>query len=152
MHIPEMRCGMTRIRKLTIDDYDEIIKLWKRASLPFKLKGRDSKQEIARQMIRTPELLLGAFEGGELVGTVIGSYEERKGWINRLAVDPNRRRQGIAQRLIARIEKALRKKGARIICALVEEANLQSINLFEKLGYTTHRDILYLSKRESEEV
>jgi ribosomal protein S18 acetylase RimI-like enzyme len=147
-----MRCGMARIRKLTINDYDEMIKLWKRASLPFKSKGRDSKQEITRQMIRTPELFLGAFEGGELVGTVIGSYDERKGWINRLAVDPGHRRQGIAQRLIARIEKVLREKGARIICALVEKANLESINLFEKLGYVTHKDILYLSKRESEDV
>ncbi len=143
---------MARIRRLTIDDYDEMIKLWERSSLPFKPKGRDSKQEITRQMIRTPELFLGAFEGGELVGTVIGSYDERKGWINRLAVDPEYRRQGIAQRLIARIEKALREKSARIICALVEEANLESISLFEKLGYVTHRDILYLSKRESGEV
>ena len=143
---------MTRIRKLTTSDYDEMIKLWERSSLPFKPRGRDSRQEITRQMNRNSDLLLGAFEGRALVGTVIGSYDDRKGWINRLAVDPKYRRKGIAQLLIARIEMALREKSARIICALVEESNLKSISLFEKLGYVTDRGILYLSKRESEDV
>jgi ribosomal protein S18 acetylase RimI-like enzyme len=147
-----MRCEMTRIRKLTISNYDEMIKLWERSSLPFKPKGRDSRQEITRQMKENPELFLGAFEGRTLAGVVIGSYDGRKGWINRLAVDLEHRRRGIAQLLIARIEKALREKGARIICALAEESNLDSISLFEKLGYITHRDILYLSKRESDDV
>lgn len=143
---------MTKIRKLTISDYDEMINLWEQSSLPFKPKGRDSRQAITRQMKRSPNLFLGAFQGRPLVGVVIGSYDGRKGWINRLAVDPEYRRQGIAQLLIARIERALREHGARIISALVEEPNLESISMFEKLGYVTHRDILYLSKRESKEV
>lgn len=143
---------MTRIRRLTIGDYNEMMKLWQRSSLPFKPKGRDCRQEITHQMKRTPELFLGAFEGRTLVGTVVGSYDGRKGWINRLAVDPDHRWQGIGQLLIARIEKSLKKKGARIISALVEESNLKSISLFEKLGYVTDRGILYLSKRESEDV
>ena len=143
---------MTRIRRLTIGDYNEMIKLWQRSSLPFKPKGRDRRQEITHQMKRTPELFLGAFEGRTLVGTVVGSYDGRKGWINRLAVDPDHRWQGIGQLLTARIEKSLKKKGARIISALVEESNLKSISLFEKLGYVTDRGILYLSKRESEDV
>jgi len=143
---------MTKIRRLTIDDYDEMIKLWQRSSLPFKSKGRDSRQEIVRQMNANPELFLGAFEGRTLVGTVVGSYDGRKGWINRLAIDPDHRRQGVGQLLIARIEKSLTEKGARIIAALVEASNLKSISLFEKLGYVTDRGILYLSKRESEDV
>ena len=143
---------MTRIRRLTIGDYDEMIKLWRRSSLPLKTKGRDRRREIKRQMNSNPELFLGAFERNALVGTVVGSYDGRKGWINRLAVDPDRRRQGIGQTLIARIEKSLREKGTRIIAALVEESNLKSISLFEKLGYVTDKGILYLSKRESEDV
>ncbi len=143
---------MPKIRKLAIGDYDKIIELWERSSLPFKRKGRDSRKAITRQMNRNPDLFLGAFEGRTLVGTVVGSYDGRKGWINRLAVDQEHRRRGIAQLLIARVEKALRERGARIICALVEESNLESTILFKKLGYVTDRRILYLSKRESEDV
>ena len=83
---------------------------------------------------------------------MVGSYDGRKGWINRLAIDPDHRRQGIGQLLIARIEKSLTEKGARIIAALVEASNLKSISLFEKLGYVADNGILYLSKRESEDV
>jgi hypothetical protein len=67
------------IRKLTINDYEEIMKLWSRAKLPFRPKGRDSKEAMAAQMEADPEFFLGAFENNSLVGTVIISCDTRKG-------------------------------------------------------------------------
>jgi len=141
------------MRTLTIDDYDEMVKLWIKSALPFKPKGRDSRQAIAKQMERDSSLFLGAFENSTLVGVIIGSYDHRrKGWINRLAVHPKCRRQGVGQRLITSMEKILKKKDATVICVLIEETNQESIGLFEKLGYVLERSILYFSKRESEDV
>ena len=138
------------IRTLSIEDYDAIIKLWERAGLPFKPKGRDSKHVMERQMASSPDLFIGAFSREKLAGIVIGSYDGRmKGWINRLAVDPEQRREGIAQRLVNTMEKNLEKRGATVFCALVETPNEGSLSLFRKLGYTVHRDILYASKRKS---
>jgi len=141
-----------RIRKLTIDDYDEIISLWNRAALPYKPRGRDSKSAVEFQMKKNPSFFFGAFDENRLVGTVIAGYDYRRGWINRLAVDPNYRRRGVAQKLIAAAEKALKKKGARIICSLIDDCNVASLNLFKKYGYMEHRDVVYLSKRDSDEV
>jgi ribosomal protein S18 acetylase RimI-like enzyme len=76
----------------------------------------------------------------------------RKGWINRLAVDPNHQRHGIAKALVDEAEKVLRKHGAKIFCALVEDDNVASKEFFKKCGYVEHRDIIYFSKRDSEEV
>jgi len=76
----------------------------------------------------------------------------RKGWINRLAVDPDYRRRGIAKTLIAESEKTLRKHGVRIFCAQIEDYNVTSRKLFKECGYVEHRDIIYFSKRESDEV
>jgi len=141
------------MRTLTIDDYDEMVKLWIKSALPFKPKGRDSRQAIASQMERDPSLFLGAFENSTLVGVIIGSYDHRrKGWINRLAVHPKCRRQGVGHCLITSMEKILKKKDAAVICVLIEETNQESIGLFEKLGYVLERSILYFSKRESEDV
>jgi len=140
-------------RKLTINDYDQMIGLWKKADLPYKPKGRDSREAIKRQIEADPELFLGAFHGERLVGTVIGSYDSRmKGWINRLAVDPEYRGKGIAQRLVTEMEQILKGKGVVVIAALIELPNPASINLFKKLGYTVHDDIVYVTKRESDEV
>ncbi len=140
-------------RKLTINDYDQMIGLWKKACLPYKPKGRDSREAIKRQIEADPELFLGAFHGEKLIGTVIGSYDFRmKGWINRLAVDPEYRGKGIAQRLVTEMEQILKGKGVVVIAALIELPNPTSINLFKKLGYTVHDNIVYVTKRESDEV
>ena len=141
-----------KIRRLTINDYDEIVKLWSRANLPFKSKGRDSKEAIAVQMEANREFFLGAFIGNRLVGAVIISCDMRKGWINRLAVDPDHRERGIARALIAESEKILRNRDIRIFCALIEDYNAASRKLFKECGYVEHYDIIYFSKRDSDEV
>jgi len=140
------------IRRLAIDDYKEMRILWSRAKLASKPKGRDSREAIAKQMDANPDFFLGAFEKNRLVGTVIISCEERKGWINRLAVDPNHRHRGIAKTLIAESEKTLRKHGIRIFCVLIEDSNIASKKLFKECGYVEHQDITYFSKRDSDEV
>ncbi len=141
------------IRNLTIGDYESIVELWKRTSLHFKPKGRDSKQMIEKQMKTFPEFFIGAFHEDKIVGVIIGSYDGRmKGWVNRLAVDPAYRRQGIAQQLIKHAEKALEKRGAAIFCALIEAFNKESVELFRKMGYVIHRDTLYVTKRKSEKL
>jgi GNAT superfamily N-acetyltransferase len=140
------------IRKLTINNYEEIIKLWSRSSLPYRQKGRDRKEAIAVEMKANPDFFLGAFEGNHLVGMVIISCDIRKGWLNRLAVRPDYRHCGIAKTLIAESEKILRKRGIRIFCALIEDWNTVSKKLFNECGYVEHRDIIYFSKRDSNEV
>lgn len=141
------------VRKLTIQDYDAMIKVWELAGLPYKPKGRDSRENVAKQMELFPEFYLGAFHGNKLVGVIIASYESRmKGWINRLAVDPAYQRQGVAEQLVRKAEESLKKRGAKVFCALIELPNDKSIGLFQKMGYASYRDILYVTKRESKDV
>lgn len=138
------------IRRLTISDYKELTELWFKASLPFKPQGRDSKETIANQISVNPDFFIGAYEDSCLVGAAILSSDLRKGWINRLAVDPSHRRRGIAEALIMESERVLRKRGLRIFCALTEDSNVASRTLFKKCGYVEHHDILYFSKRDGD--
>lgn len=140
------------IRTLTIDDYDDIVELWKRADLGFKPKGRESSRMMEEQMEAFPEFFIGVFHHGKLVGVAIGSYDGRmKGWINRLAVDPEYRRRGVGQQLITALERILEKRGAAIFGALIEMPNEESLGLFQKMGYVAHQDILYVTKRKSKD-
>ncbi|MEM4160775.1 MAG: GNAT family N-acetyltransferase [Thermoplasmata archaeon] len=143
---------MVEIAELKPEHYSQIVEVWKDAGLPFKPLGRDRFEEMKRQMERNPDLFVGAFVDGELVGVGIGSEDGRKGWINRIAVKKKWQRHGIATRLIHEIEQRLRSRGLRIICVLIEAGNESSLSLFQKEGYVLHRDIYYLSKRDSEEV
>jgi len=44
-----------------------------------------------------------------MIGNVIASHDGRKDWLNRIAVDPDYRRQSLAQKLTRAGEMALRK-------------------------------------------
>ena len=142
------------IRLLTVEDYDALLGLWQRAGLhSLRPKGRDSREAIARQLKRGVAAILGLEVDGRLVGVVLATHDSRKGWINRLAVDPAYRRRGYGLRLIEAAEAWLREQGMRIIAALVESDNPASLALFQKAGYIEiDRGIHYLTKRDSEEV
>jgi len=75
-----------------------------------------------------------------------------KGWINRLAVDPTYQGQEVAEQLVRTAEEALKKYGAKIFCALIELPNDRSTRLFQRMGYSVHEDIVYVSKREGPDV
>jgi len=141
-----------RIRSLTISDYDQIVTLWQNAGLSYKPQGRDRKDAIQAQMAANPDFFIGAFEDNRLVGIVVASTDGRRGWINRLAVGPECRRAGVAKALISETEKVLRKHGLRIFCALIDGDNASSMQLFKRCGYRAHRDIVYFSKRDSDQV
>lgn len=137
-----------KIRKLTISDYPELVKLWNRAKLPIKPKGRDSRLHIAKEMKQNPDFFIGAFDGNLMIGAIIASHDGRKGWLNRIAVEPDYRRQGVAQTLTRAGERVLHRHGIQIIGLLIHEYNTSSLALAQKMGYVLHTDIAYLTKRK----
>jgi len=138
-------------RRLTVDDYDAIIALWRRAGLhSLRPQGRDSREAFAEQLAQG-QVVLGLEDEGRLAACVVITDDARKGWINRLAVDPDYRRQGLAARLLAEAENDLRARGFHVLAALIERDNPASLSLFQREGYKTH-DIFYVSKRDGEQV
>lgn len=146
--------GRGRIRELGTDDYDHLLALWHRAGLhSIKPNGRDSREAIARQLESGALAILGLEVDQRLVGAVMTSHDSRKGWINRLAVDPDFRRRGYGLRLVDAAEEALRTQGMSVIAALVQGHNNASLALFQKAGYCEiDPRIHYLSKRDSDAV
>ncbi len=140
------------IREFRIEEYEQLLELWCNAGLPFKPKGRDAKQSIAREIEQPNAVFLVAEMDGCLVGSAFGTHDGRKGWINRVAVLPRCRRQGVATALVEGVETRIRAMGIGIIACLVEEWNSSSLQFFEENGYTLHKDIFYLTKREDDHI
>ena len=143
---------MIKIRELTIADYDKLIELWDEAGLPYRPHGRDRRDHIAHEIAGPCSIFLVAEEDGHIVGSVLGTHDGRKGWINRLAVHPDYRRRGIATRLVHEVEKRLAARGIEIVACLIEDWNTVSQEFFSALGYYRHADIHYYSKRKNAEV
>jgi len=140
-----------RIRLLRLSDYDAMIDVIDACGLHPRLRGRDSRKAVAAQLRSRQTVYLGAFDGDRLIGTVFGTHDTRKGWINRLAVLPEYRHRGIARRLVRAAERGLRARGMEIFAALIDSENAASRILFAELGYTTH-DILYYRRKLRDEI
>jgi len=136
------------IREFCIEDYDALITLWNDAQLEYKPKGRDRRDKIESELERGNAIFLVAEIDGKLAGSILGTHDGRKGWINRLAVAPEFRKQGIARRLVSEVEEMFSELGIEIMACLIEDWNTKSMQVFEKLGYKKHSDIIYFTKRK----
>lgn len=140
------------IRRMTILDYDVVIRLWKQGNIPYRPQGRDSRRNVNVQLRQPNCYFLVAEADHTIVGAIIGTHDGRKGWINRLVVSPSYQRKGIARRLVQEVEHHFTSQGIDIVASLIEEWNTTSMQVFEQLGYTKHPDILYFSKRKNMKV
>lgn len=135
-----------------VEHYAEIIDLWQRAGLHIRPRGRDTAEAFARQMATGVQTPIGLRDGDRLVAVVIATHDGRKGWINRLAVDPAYRRQGLALRLIRLSEEQFQLLGIEIWAALIEDWNEASLALFRRAGYALADNITYASRRTRSDV
>ena len=135
-----------RIRPASPEDYDGIVALWRSSGLTFCHEGRESREAFCRQLEHFADLYLVALDGEKIIGAVLGSHDHRKGWINRLAVLPEHRRQGIAGRLVSVCEATIQAHGIEIISALVEPGNETSFAFFEEMGYRNDVPARYYRK------
>ncbi len=140
------------LREMRKEDYHDLIELWKIAKLSFKPNGRDTKENISKQLEFSSNSFILAELQGKIIGSVIASHNGRKGWINRLAVHPKYRHQGIAKKLIKKAEEFLKQEGIGIFAALVESWNIPSKKLFETIGYKDFEGIIYFTKRINKDI
>jgi len=152
MELDQRELSRVLIREFQMNDYDALMDLWKAVQLPYKPAGRDARGKIWGEIESQNAIFLVAEANGELVGSVLATHDGRKGWINRLAVLPTLRRQGIARRLLAEVENRLSDQGIEIIACLIEDWNADSKRFFERAGYNRFDEISYFTKKKHPDV
>ncbi|NMC45018.1 MAG: GNAT family N-acetyltransferase [candidate division Zixibacteria bacterium] len=135
------------IQPFMIDDYGAMIALWERSGLPFEKDGRDSRDSIERQMFDDHIAIITLKEQGQLIGAIIATSDGRKGWINRLAVDPDFRGRRLAARLIEAAEEKLAEMGVSVIGGLIEDQNFPSMAAAKYCGYEGWEHLVYFRKK-----
>lgn len=140
------------IKQLTIRDYTEIRRIWDDAGLQVRPSGRDSYENLKKQLSTGNVTILADELDGKIRGLVLLSSDERKGWINRLTVVPKYRRPSIASELLKSAEEHFRNLGIEIFVALIEAENVSSRKCFEQNEYKYWDKIYYFSKRGREDI
>jgi GNAT superfamily N-acetyltransferase len=121
------------IREIRASDGDELRKLWK--SVDFKTTGDDDRS-LARLVRRNPGLVLVATEGGRIVASALGAFDGRRGWLYHVATADSHRRQGIASKLVDRIEAGLADLGCPKASVNVGDEREAGRAFWQARGYT----------------
>ncbi|HEX2882447.1 MAG TPA: GNAT family N-acetyltransferase, partial [Polyangiaceae bacterium] len=77
---------------------------------------------------------------------VMAGYDGHRGWINYLAVQPERRKQGLGRALMEEVQRRLLDLGCAKINLQVRNGNADAIAFYERLGCATD-NVVNLGKR-----
>lgn len=95
----------------------------------------DDDPSLDRFAARNAGLLIVATEGATVVGSALGAWDGRRGWIYHVASDRVHRRAGVATRLVRRLEGRLRELGCPKVNVIVRDDNEEGRRFWEALGY-----------------
>jgi ribosomal protein S18 acetylase RimI-like enzyme len=123
------------LREFKLDDYDIVYKLWENSGPGVGVGRSDTREEIAKKLLRDPDLFLVAQDAGKIIGTVIGGYDGRRGIIYHLAVDQAHRGNGIGKMLMSEVEKRMAAKGCLKSYLLVTRENTDVVEFYQQLGW-----------------
>jgi N-acetylglutamate synthase len=128
------------------NDYAHTLKLWESIEAGINVGRSDTPEEIQKKLKRDPDLFLIAELNEEIVGSVIGGYDGRRGIIYHLAVQKNVREQGVGALLMSEVEKRLQSKGCVKCYLLVLEDNEHAIQFYEKRGWYEMDEVRIMGK------
>ena len=136
---------MFNIRSMTENDYDSVYKLWKLDS-GIAISSVDTKEKIVTLLRRCPEISLVAEESNEIIGSVIGSEDTRRGYVHHLIVSPKYRKKGIGKLLMENISERFAKAGIEKIHLFIVSENQDVANFYSHIGWHKRPDIILMSK------
>lgn len=120
-------------RHATHDDAALILRFWTESGASIGVT--DTVEQIQRVATNPAAVFLVAVLSGEIVGTLLGTYDGWRGNMYRLVVRPDHRRQGIGRELVRRVERVFADWGVRRITVLVEADRPWAAEFWTAIGY-----------------
>lgn len=139
------------IREMTIQDYDEVYKLWS------KIKGfgirsvDDSREGIGRFLKRNPATSVVAVEDGRIIGAILCGHDGRRGCFYHVCVDEACRMRGIGKSMVVYAMEALKKEKINKVSLIAFTENDIGNAFWNEIGWTKRQDLNYYDFTLNEE-
>ena len=138
--------GAAAIRAMSPSDYADVLALWK--SLPgMGLSSADEPHSIAAFLDKNPTTSLVAEREGRIVGTVLGGWDGRRGYVYHLAVAIPSQAAGVGTALMDEVERRFAALGARRIHLMIYRDN-GAAAFYERRGWFKRDNELSLMSKD----
>ncbi|HVM19657.1 MAG TPA: HAD-IIA family hydrolase [Egibacteraceae bacterium] len=121
------------VRTAVDADIPAIVALWDGAGMLAYTP--EAERDIRLVMERDGALQVVAEVDGTVRGVAVGTFDGRRGWLMRVAVDPALRRRGVGRRMVDVVEARMRSRGVPQIDLLTFDDNAVARAFWERLGY-----------------
>jgi GNAT superfamily N-acetyltransferase len=120
-------------RRATPDDAESILQFWTDSGA--SMSTTDDVGYLRGVTANPAAVLLLAMADGEIVGSLLGTFDGWRGNMYRLVVGPGRRRQGVGRALVRQVEQVLSEWGVRRITVLIEVERPWAMEFWSAVGY-----------------
>lgn len=134
---------LPNIRAMTIEDYEQVYKLWR------KIKGfgirsiDDSREGVERFLKRNPTTSVVAEIDGRIVGGILCGHDGRRGCFYHVCVDPQYRRRGIGKSMVVFAMEALKAEQINKVSLIAFTKNDIGNAFWNTIGWTKREDLNY---------
>lgn len=141
-----------QIRKMRIEDYENVRRLWLSTPGMGLNDVDDSEAGIGRFLMRNPNTCFIAVNGDEVAGVILSGHDGRRGYVYHTAVAAKERNRGIGSTLVQKAMDALENEGISKVALVVFDRNETGNKFWEKHGFTVRNDLVYRNKAVKEMV
>ncbi len=132
-----------KIRLMSIEDYNEVYKLWTNTDGMGMRSLDDSLEGIDKFLKRNPSTNFVVQEGDKIIGVILCGHDGRRGFIYHTAVNTDYRSRGIGRALVNAALDALRKEKINKVALVVFTSNDLGNKFWQSLGFVMRNDLVY---------
>ena len=142
--------GELCILPFRMDHHGAAWELWEK-TLPHSHDSSWNYAMTERFIRHNPDLCFSAFFEEKLVGTVMGSFDGRRGYVQHLAVDASCRKMGIGKMLMKTLMESMEALDIRKAHLLVKNDNAMVREFYKRMDWGVREDVSLMSIRLKEE-
>ncbi len=132
-----------QIRAMELADYELVKKLWM-SIRGFAIRSiDDSREGVARFLLRNPGISVVCEEEGEIVGAILCGHDGRRGCLYHVCVKEEFRRRGIGKQMVTFCMKRLQEEGINKVSLIAFSVNDIGNAFWNCIGWTKREDLNY---------
>jgi putative acetyltransferase len=136
----------TIVRLFRREDYDAVVRLWRRAE-GVGLNESDTHHAIIAFLRRNPNLSFVAENDGRIIGAVLCGHDGRRGYLHHLAVSKRHRCRGIGRQLVNACLTKLRKAGISKCNIFIFANNTGGMKFWTHTGWSLRTELRLMQLR-----